>query len=116
MLTFGFATLVDALSWAVVLTLGVKVIATLVVLIVNKEMRDQPGWGSALWWVTKITPIIAVPSLIWIALLEREAGLAWLFVGTGLFVMIAVPLKIRERRKRIAKRMSAEPRAPVSAL
>lgn len=107
MMTFGFATLIDVLSWIVVLSLTFKVMATLIVLIVNKEMRDQPGWGSTLWWATKITPIIAVPCLIWIALLERDTGLVWLFLALGLFVIVAVPLKIRQRQRRIAKRMSA---------
>lgn len=107
MMTFGLTTLIDILSWIVVLSLGLKVMATLFVLIVNKEMRDQPGWGSALWWATKITPIIAVPCLIWIALLEGETGLAWLFLALGWFVIVAVPLKIRQRRNRIAKRTSA---------
>jgi hypothetical protein len=84
-----------------------KVLATLIVLIINKEMRDQPGWGSTLWWVTKITPIIAVPCLIWIALLEHETNLVLLFIALGLFVIVAVPLKIWQRQKRIAKRISA---------
>ena len=107
MMTFGFATLIDILSWIVVLSLALKVTATLVVLIVNKEKRDQPGWGSTLWWVTKITPIIAVPCLISIALLERETGLVWLFFALGLFVIVAVPLKIRQRQKRVSEHMPA---------
>lgn len=63
MMTFGFATLIDVLSWIVVVSLALKVIATPVLLIVNKEKRDQPGRGPTLWRVTKITPIIAVPCL-----------------------------------------------------
>jgi len=46
MVTFGFSTLVDALSWTVVLTLGLKVVATAVVLAAEKSLRDRPGWGS----------------------------------------------------------------------
>ena len=107
MITLGFRTLANLLSWIVILALGSKVIATFIVLIVNKEMRDQPGWGSFLWWVTKVTPIIAVPCLIWLALLEGDADLVWLFLALGLFVAIAVPLKIRQRQNRIAKRASA---------
>jgi hypothetical protein len=41
-------------------------------LIIDKELRDTSSWNTALWWDTKITPIIAVPCLIWIALLEGE--------------------------------------------
>ncbi|MCA1654517.1 MAG: hypothetical protein ABR588_02335 [Sphingomicrobium sp.] len=108
MMTFGFTTLIDVLSWIVVFALTLKVGATLIILIGNKEMRDQPGWGSTLWWATKTTPIVAVPCLIWIAMLEGDASLAWLFLALGLFVIVAVPLKIRQRRNRIAKRMSAK--------
>lgn len=49
MMTFGFTTLIDVLSWVAALALGLEVVATSFVLIVNKEMRDRPGWGSALW-------------------------------------------------------------------
>lgn len=105
-MTFGFTTLTDFLSWIVVFAFTLKVLSTLFILIINKEMRDQPGWGPALWWVTKITPVVAVPCLIWIALLQGEASSAWLFFGLGLFVFVAVSLKVRERRTRIAKRIS----------
>ena len=44
MLTFGFSTLIDFLSWIAAFAIGLKVAATLFVLIVNKDMRDQPGW------------------------------------------------------------------------
>ena len=103
MLYFGFATTIDLLSWIVALALGSKVVATLIVLIVNKEARDQPGWGSVLWWVTKVTPIVAVPCLVWIARLENDRSLVQLFVALGLFVIIAVPLAIRSRRKRMTE-------------
>lgn len=108
MLTFGFSTLIDFLSWIAALAIGLKVAATLFVLIVNKEMRDQPGWGSALWWVTKITPIVAVSCLICVALLQHNTGLVWFYCAAALFVAVAVPLKIRQRRNRIAARMPEE--------
>ena len=110
-MTFGSTTLIDLLSWMVALALGAKAIATLVVLIVNKQMRDQPGWGSALWWVTKITPIIAVPCVLWIGLLAGDRSLVWVGLVLGVFIIIALPLKIRQRRHRIAKRSSTDPRA-----
>lgn len=110
-MTFGFSTLIDFLSWLVALAIGLKVAATLFVLIVNKDMRDQPGWGSALWWVTKITPFVAVSCLIWTSVLQRETGLVWFYCAAGLFVIVAVPLKIRQRRNRIASRMAAQPPA-----
>ena len=101
MLTFGCSTLIDGLSWIAALALGLKVAATLFVLIVNKGMRDQPGWRSGLWWVTKLAPIIAVSCLVCIALLQRETGLTWFYGAVALFVVVAVPLKVRQRRRRI---------------
>jgi hypothetical protein len=109
MLKFGFSTLLDLLSWVVIFSLGLKVAATLVLLSVRREVRDRPGWGSMLWWVTKITPGIAAPCVIWIAWLQGMTILVWLFIAVLLFVVVAVPLKIRQRRTRIANRTSATP-------
>lgn len=106
-MTFGFSTLIDALSWVVALTLGLKVVATLVLLIANRHLGDRSGWGAALWWATKITPVIAVPCFIWIALLQGTTNLVWVGLAMMLFVVIAVPLKICQRRIRIDKKMSA---------
>lgn len=109
MLTFGFSTTLDFLSWIVVLTLGFKLLATLVLLNVSKDVWDRPGWGAVLWWSTKITPLIAVPCAIGIAWLQRMTDQIWIFVALMLFVVVAVPLKIRQRRARIADRTAAKP-------
>ena len=106
MLTFGSSTLIDLLSWIAVLTLGFKALATLILLTVNKEVWDRPGWGSVLWWSTKITPIVAVPCAISIAWLQRQTNLVWVFVALMLFVVVAVPIKVRQRRARMAHRTS----------
>lgn len=92
-----------------------KIIATLVLLFANREIWDQPGWGSVLWWTSKVAPLIAAPCLIAIAQLENDPGLVRLFLATGLFVIVAVPLKIRQRRHRIAGRLSARA-SPASGL
>ena len=102
MVSFGFSTQIDLLSWLIVLTLGAKVIASLILLAVGKKKRDCPGWGATLWWITKLTPIIAVPCMIWLALLQRVTSLFLLSLGLMLFVIVAVPFKIRQRRDRIA--------------
>jgi hypothetical protein len=47
--SFGFSAPIDLLSWIVVLMLGAKLIATLVLILVGKEVRDRPGWGPVLW-------------------------------------------------------------------
>lgn len=111
MMTFGLSTLVDFLSWIVVLALGLKVIATLVLLSVRKDVWDRPGWGAGLWWATKITPVIAVPCVIWIAWLQNLTTELWVFLAMMVFVIVAVPLKIRQRRARIASRTSSTPLA-----
>jgi hypothetical protein len=80
MMTFGSSTLLDLLSWIVILTLGLKVVATLILLTVSKDVWDRPGWGAVLWWSTKITPVIAVPCVIWIAWLQRMTNQVWIFV------------------------------------
>ena len=102
MLHFGFSTWIDLLSWTIAVSLGAKVLATVIVLAVDRDARDRPGWGSILWWVTKVAPIVAVPCLIAIALLEHDRNLTWLSLALALFVVIAVPLVVRNRRRRIA--------------
>lgn len=106
MLTFGLSTPIDALSWVITLTLGMKLVATIILLRVRQEVWDRPGWGANLWWITKITPIIAVPCFALIAVLQGDADLVWLSTALMLFVIVAVPWKVRQRRKRIAARTS----------
>lgn len=107
MFTFRFATLIDALSWALATALAVKLLATLI-LMMNKEMRDRPGWGSALWWVTKVSPVVAVLCFVGIAFIERDKRLALVALPVALFVGVSVPLKISQRRRRIAERGSGD--------
>jgi hypothetical protein len=49
MLHLGLSNTIDALSWIVVFALGLKVMATALVLLVDMEARDRPGWGTVLW-------------------------------------------------------------------
>lgn len=102
MMTFGFSTLLDLLSWIVAVALGAKILPTLILLNFVKSVWDRPGWGAVLWWSTKITPIIAAPCVIYIAWLQGMTDQVWIFVGLMVFVMVAVPWKIRQRRARIA--------------
>lgn len=108
MLRFGTESITDLLSWIIVVALGAKLVATVVLLAVDKTARDRPGWGTTLWWITKLTPVIAVPCLIWLALRDGDRDLLWLAIGLGVFVAVAVPLKIRQRRARIARDRGAE--------
>ncbi len=101
-MTFGFSTLIDALSWAIVGLLGLKVAATIVLLARDKETWFHARWSAGLWWSTKVTPILAVPCMIAIALLQNRGGDAWAYGGLMLFVLIAVPIVVWRRFYRTA--------------
>jgi hypothetical protein len=67
----------------------------------GKEARDRDGWGALLWWITKITPAIAILCLVSIAVMQGDRIFVWVWLALGLFVLIALPLKIRWRRLRL---------------
>lgn len=89
----------DPLIWVVILAMGIKALATLILLCANKSVRFRPGWGSTLWWATKITPILAAPCALEIARRQHNDAMVALFAAMTLFVIIVVPLKIRQRRR-----------------
>lgn len=76
-MTFRLATRIDALSWAIVVLLGLKVAATTILLGRDRHTWFQARWSAGLWWSTKVTPILAVPCMIAVVLLQRRAGDAW---------------------------------------
>lgn len=96
-MTFGFHTVIDALSWAIVMLLGIKVAATIILFGRDKTTWFHAGWSAGLWWFTKVTPILAVPCMIAIALLQNKIGDAWAYGGLMVFVLIAVPVVIWRR-------------------
>lgn len=94
---FGFSSLVDLLSWLAVASLALKAGATIVLL-----RRDSRYWfksriNTALYWSTKITPLVAVPCLIAIAVVEHDSRNAWFFAAAMVYVLIAVPLTVWRR-------------------
>lgn len=102
-MTFGFSTITDVLSWAIVVLLSVKVLATVVLLTRRKDMWFQAKWSAGLWWSTKVTPILAVPCMIAIALIQQRTGDAWAYGGLMLFVIVAVPIVVWRRFYRISR-------------
>jgi hypothetical protein len=106
MLTFGHTTLIDALSWIIVLTLGLKLLATVLLLTILLPTTTHTRIRSSLWWSTKITPLIAVPCFIWLCAREGMTDYAWLGATLMVFVVIAVPFKIVQRRQRMARNIS----------
>jgi len=77
-----------------VASLALKVGATIVLLRQDSE-RWLEGWVNAsLWWSTRITPLVAVPCLIAIALIEHDGRDAWFFSAAMVYVLIAVPLTV----------------------
>jgi hypothetical protein len=106
MMTFGHMTLIDALSWIIVLTLGLKLLATVLLLTIALPTTIYAKARSALWWSTKITPLIAVPCFIWLCACEGMTDYAWLGSALMVFVVIAVPFKIAQRRHRMVRNIS----------
>jgi hypothetical protein len=100
-LSFGFSGIPDLLSWAIVALLGLKVVATAILLRIPPDARFATGRRRALWWSTKITPLLVVPSMIALARAQGRIGDAWVFAGLLAFVLIAVPLTVRRRFVRV---------------
>jgi hypothetical protein len=96
-MTFGSESLVDLLSWTIVVLLGLKLVATIVLL-----RRDRRTWfetrsGAFLWWSSKVTPLLAVPCMIAVAVLTRRVAEAWAYGALMVFVLVAVPVAIASR-------------------
>lgn len=83
---------VDLLWAAVILLLGVKLAATLILLPRSPEARLASPRGRLLWWATKITPLLAVPCLIAIAWIEQDRAGMLVYPLLMVFVLVAVPL------------------------
>ena len=83
---------VDLLWAAVILLLGAKLAATLILLPRSPEARLADRQGRLLWWATKITPLLAVPCLIAIAWIEQDRAGMLVYALLMVFVLVAVPL------------------------
>jgi hypothetical protein len=101
-MTFGFASLVDLLSWTIAALLGLKLAATIILLRGDRKTWFDTRTGAFLWWSSKVTPLLAVPCMILIALLTHRIADAWAYGALMVFVLLAVPLAIWNRfgRKR----------------
>ena len=93
-MTFGFETPVDLLSWSAALLVGIKALATVILLARAPARRLSGAYGVPLWWATKITPILAVPCLIAIATIQRNTGELWAYSALMLFVLVMVPVMV----------------------
>ncbi len=94
-MTFGFSTAIDMVSWMVTMLLGAKLMATLVLLNVDRELWFANTRNLSIWWLTKISPLIAMPGLIALGRLQNDTHLTWAGTAFTIFVFIAVPIKIR---------------------
>jgi len=84
--------------WCVAITLlGLKAVATVILLCRPPAARLADRRGLWLWWSTKITPVIAVPCLIAAALIEDDRGGLWVWSVMMVFVSVAVPIKVWQR-------------------
>ncbi|WP_137862005.1 MULTISPECIES: hypothetical protein [unclassified Sphingomonas] len=94
--------IVDLLRAAVILALGLKVIATLILLARPPETRLADRRGRSLWRLAKIAPILAVPDLIAIAWIENDRAGLWAYPLLMVFVLVAVPITVWRRSGRSA--------------
>ena len=92
--------LVTLLWTVVILLLGLKVIATLILLPRAPEARLADARGRRLWWATKITPLLAVPCMIAIAWIENDRAGMLVYPLLMAFVVLAVPLVVWRRFRR----------------
>ena len=93
-MSFGFTTIADALSWAVALALAAKVVATVILL---SSRPAPPRAAPALWWITKLTPVVAVALLIVLAARAHDREGLIIYTSLAVFVAVAVPWKVRRR-------------------
>lgn len=91
---------VDLLWAAVILLLGIKLAATLILLPRRPETRLSSLQGRLLWWATKITPLLAVPCLIAIAWIGQDRAGLLVYPLLMAFVLVAVPLVAWRRFRR----------------
>ncbi|NIJ65847.1 hypothetical protein FHR20_002809 [Sphingomonas leidyi] len=86
------------LLWTVAIALlGLKLVATVVLLRRPPEARLADRRGLRLWWATKIAPVCAVPCMIAAALVEHHRAGLWIWSLMMVFVAVAVPLKVWRR-------------------
>ena len=86
------------LLWgAAIVLVGIKALATLVLLRRPPAERTADRLGRWLWWSTKITPILAVPCLIAVARIEHDPGGFWGYSLLMVFVLVAVPIMVWRR-------------------
>lgn len=90
--------MIDGLLWtAVILLLGLKVVATVLLLRRPAETRLATRQGRWLWWATKITPLLAVPCMIAAARIEQDRAGMLVYPLLMAFVLVAVPVMIWRR-------------------
>ena len=99
-MTFGFGSLVDLLSWTIAALLGLKVVATIILLRRDRRTWFQTPGGAVLWWSSKVTPLLAVPCMILVALLTGRVAEAWAYGALMAFVLVAVPVAVASRFRR----------------
>ncbi|WP_296616466.1 hypothetical protein [Sphingomonas sp.] len=88
------------LVWITAALLGIKLLSTVVLLALPRDSWFDSRWTAGLWWASKITPLLAVPCMIVLALKAQQYGWARVFACLMLFVVVAVPVKIWRRSYR----------------
>ena len=96
-------SLATFLKIVIAISVAAKFISTLVLSVSDRAVRDRAGWGSLLWWTSKISPFIALPAFAWLSLLERDNKTAVFFGILVVIAFVAVIFKVRIRRRRIER-------------
>lgn len=87
----------NMLGWLIAGLLALKVIATVVLLRRDRQRRYTGKSAAWLWWTTKITPLIAAPAAVAMALAVDKIGDAWAYGAVTLFAYVAVPVQVWRR-------------------
>ena len=99
----GSSLAVPVLGTAVAILLDAKLVATAILLRRDQKERLQSRSGRWLWWTTKLTPVVAVPCMIAVAVLQHRTTDAAVYKGLLLFVLVAVPVMIWRNRDELRR-------------
>lgn len=84
------------LGSAIVLLLGAKLVATVVLLTRSRESWFSNKQSETLWWVSKITPVFVAPCFLALGLVQHNQSFVIAALCLMAFVAVAVPVKIRQ--------------------
>lgn len=76
----GTSTYGDYLTWVAFLLLGVKLLSTFAILAIGRARWSVVWWANPVWWVSAISPVVALLCLATANYLDGQRGMAVNFV------------------------------------